>query len=60
VLGLSVYLDLKKAFETIDHKVLLETLYKYGIQGIEIQWFKSYLENRYQRTLFNSSCSEEA
>jgi hypothetical protein len=51
---------LKKAFETIDHKVLLETLYKYGIQGIEIQWFKSYLENRYQRTLFNSSCSEEA
>jgi hypothetical protein len=56
---LAVYLELKRAFETIDWKVLLEKLSKCGIRGIELQWFKSYLENRYQRILFNETCSEE-
>jgi transposase len=57
---LAVYLDLKRASERIDRKILLEELYKNGIRDIQLQWFKSYLEDRYQRTLFNESCSEEA
>jgi exonuclease III len=56
---LAVYLDLKRAFETIDRKILLKKLHKYGIRGTELKWFESYLEGRYQRTLYNKNYSDE-
>ena len=41
-----VYLDLKKAFDTLNHKILLSNLNHYGLRGIANDWFKSFLVNR--------------
>ena len=47
-LNLAIFLDLKKAFDTVDHKILLEKLRKYRIRELSGDWFQSYLENRRQ------------
>ena len=54
---LCVFLDLKKAFDTIDHKILLKKLQHYGICGIVNKWFSSYLLNRKQFTAVNGESS---
>ena len=41
-----VFIDLKEAFDTADHEILLKKLTKYGIIRLESVWFASYLENR--------------
>ena len=43
-----VFLDLKKAFHTVDHAILLRKLYKYSFSVNSIDWFKSYLTGRKQ------------
>ncbi|XP_039433519.1 uncharacterized protein LOC120415942 [Culex pipiens pallens] len=56
---LSVFVDLKRAFETIDRKKLIGVLQKSGIRGTVLRWFISYLDNRKQVTKYNSAVSPE-
>ena len=53
-----VFIDLKKAFDTVDHKILLDKRNYYGFRGIVNQCFFSYLTNRTQTTEINSYISD--
>ena len=55
---LSIFLDFRKAFDCVDHMILISKLSKYGIRGIALDWFKSYLSDRYQCVAINNSLSE--
>ena len=48
-------LDLKKAFDTVNHAILLDKLKHYGITQINLHWFKNYLANRKQIASINGN-----
>ena len=54
---IGVFIDLAKAFDTVNHKILLEKLEHYGLRGTANDWFKSYLENRKQFVVINKTSS---
>jgi hypothetical protein len=55
--SVGVFIDLQKAFDTVDHKILIKKLDHYGIRGIANKWFQSYLTNRQQFVTINNQNS---
>ena len=56
---IAVYMDLSKAFDTIDHKILIHKLKNYGVRGVALSWFIDYLKNRQQYVTFQSQDSQK-
>ena len=56
---LGAFIDLSKAFDTVDHNILLEKLIMYGVKGNNLKWFHSYLSNRKQCVEFQTDDKKE-
>ena len=51
--NIALFLDLKKAFDTVDHEILISKLERYGVHGVAGKRFTSYLNDRYQYCSLN-------
>ena len=56
--GCGFFIDLRKAFDTFNHEILLQKMDHYGIRESALSWFKTYLENRKQYVYYNGESSD--
>ncbi len=54
----AIYLDFAKAFDRVDHRLLVKKLHQYGICGNLLKWFESYLSDRYQKVTVLGATSQ--
>ena len=54
-----IFIDLKKAFDCVSHRILLKKLQLYGLGGPVLEWFRSYLSGRSQRVLYKGILSDK-
>jgi hypothetical protein len=55
-----VFLDLSKAFDTVDHNILFDKLAFYGVRGLPLDWLKNYFANRSQFVEYNGISSSHS
>jgi hypothetical protein len=55
--SIAIFCDLKKVFDTVNHKILLKKLSKIGVCEAALKWFDSYLSNRFQYVSIGASAS---
>lgn len=58
--SISIFIDFKKAFDTVNHKILLDKLCCYGVGGMALHWFGSYLKDRNQMVRVGNSLSNRS
>ena len=54
----TIFLDLQKAFDVVDHSILVKTLGLYELSENSVKWFSSYLSNRKQKVSLNGCVSD--
>ena len=59
MLGCGVVIDFQKAFDTVNHSILIKKLEHYGIRGVGLDWFRSCLSDREQYVSVNGKRSEQ-
>ena len=57
--SLAAFIDLRKAFDTVKHKILLKKLFNYGVRNFNLEWCTNYLTNCTQQTLAYGILSKE-